>query len=208
MREEILLDWIKQGRLKSGQDLVLRTCVPGGQQWVAVNPREAGEAVMAAPGAQPVAAVARDQLVLPKVALRLSPVGEQLVGLPTWLWIEPASWAPVSKTVSVPGAAITATATPQSVTWATGDGASVVCPGPGTPYSSTSPPEAASPDCGHTYRALSPPGGFSLAATVTWDVQWAGAGKSGVFPGLESTAAVTVTVVDAPAVNIRPAGPR
>jgi hypothetical protein len=36
----------------------------------------------------------------------------QLTNLPTWLWINPAEWVPESKTATVPGESVTATATP------------------------------------------------------------------------------------------------
>jgi hypothetical protein len=36
----------------------------------------------------------------------------QLTNLPTWLWINPAEWAPESKTATVPGESVTAIATP------------------------------------------------------------------------------------------------
>jgi hypothetical protein len=46
----------------------------------------------------------------------------QLTNLPKWLWIDPAEWVPESKTATVPGESVTATATPVSVTWHPGDG--------------------------------------------------------------------------------------
>lgn len=206
---EIRDNWIVQGRLKPGQRFVLRTCDPGGREWLVLDPAQ-NTSGLAAPAPDPrvVAASARDRLALPAVAVRLSPVGEQLVGLPTWLWIDAAGWRPVSRSASVPGATVTATATPVSVRWTTGDGATLVCNGPGTPYSPTVAPEAPSPDCGHVYRAVSPEGGLAVSATVTWSVSWSGAGEAGVFPGLASTATVRADVVDAPAVNVSPGGGR
>lgn len=167
-----------------------------------------GLTVVTPPDPRVLAASARDRLALPAVAVRLSPVGQQLVGLPTWLWIDAVGWRPVSRSASVPGATVTATATPVSVRWATGDGATVVCSGPGTAYSPTVAPEAASPDCGHLYRSVSPAGGLAVSATVTWSVSWSGVGKAGVFPGLASTGTVRADVVDAPAVNVTPGGLR
>ena len=55
----------------------------------------------------------------------------QLTNLPTWLWINPAEWVPESKTATVPGESVTATATPVSVTWHPGDGSTVTCQGAG-----------------------------------------------------------------------------
>lgn len=173
-----------------------------------LDPDEDIADVPAPPSPVDLAESARDRLSLPAVGLGMSPVGDQLVGLPTWLWIGSSAWGPVSRTVTVPGVSVTATAIPMSVVWSTGDGGSVVCEGPGTPYSSAASPEATSPDCGHTYREMSPEGGFTVSATVRWSVEWSGAGESGVFPGLETAASVAVEVAEAPAVNVVPGGAR
>ncbi|MGE3253748.1 hypothetical protein [Pseudonocardia sp.] len=191
--------------MPSGQRAVLRVCPNVAPQWLSVETVGQGDAP-APPDPADLAAAARDRLVLPRVVVRVSPVGEQLVGLPTWLWVDASSWRPVSRSVSVPGASVKATATPESVTWSTGDGATVVCPGPGTPYTAAAAPEAASPDCGHVYRDVSPEGGFTVSATVRWRVAWSGAGRSGVFPGLARTESVAVRVAQAPAVNVTPDG--
>lgn len=204
IRPEIREDWIARGQLKPGQRFVLRTCEPGGRDWIVLNPGQDPRTAPAVANPAEVAAEARDRLNLPTVRLGMSPVGSQLVGLPTWLWVESDSWAPVSRTVSVPGVSATATARPVSVEWSTGDGGSVVCAGPGTPYSPDTPPEAASPDCGHTFRVISPRGGFVVAARVAWSVSWAGAGQSGVSPDLVTGATTTVVVDAAPAVNVLP----
>jgi len=127
------------------------------------------------------AALARQTLGLPSPVIRSSPAQAalQLTNLPTWLWINPAEWVPESKTATVPGESVTATATPVSVTWHPGDGSTVTCQGAGTPYTSADNPGSASPDCGHTYAASSagqPDGAFQATATITWDVTWQGAG--------------------------------
>lgn len=101
---------------------------------------------------------------------------------------------------------MTATATPDSVAWSTGDGEIVTCAGPGSPYRPDIPADAASPDCGHTFRRVSGVDGFTVTVTVRWSVSWAGAGQAGVFAGLESTASAVVMVRDAPAVNVLPGG--
>jgi hypothetical protein len=129
----------------------------------------------------------------------------QLTNLPTWLWINPAEWVPESKTATVPGESVTATATPVSVTWHPGDGSTVTCQGAGTPYTSAANPAAASPDCGHTYTASSagqPGGAFQATATITWDVTWQGAGGAGgALPPLFTTAAAAFRVAESQALN-------
>src|SRR5207248_3268020 len=146
---------------------------------------------------------ARSTLALPDVAIRVNPAGDQLVGLPTWLSLDPTSWRPQSATASVPGVSVTATATPTQAVWSMGDGESVVCHGPGTPWASGTDPMAASPDCGYTYRRSSagaPGGAYAVSVTISWSVTWAGAGQGGTIPGLTTTGAVPVRVAESQAV--------
>jgi hypothetical protein len=103
----------------------------------------------------------------------------------------------------VPGVSVTATARPVSAIWFMGDGGSVLCDGPGTPWRPGNDPAAASPDCGYTYRRSSAgaaDGKFSVTVTVTWRVTWAGAGGSGTIPGLTTTGTVQVPVQESQAV--------
>jgi hypothetical protein len=151
------------------------------------------------------ASQAERELQLPEPVIRSNPAPEavQLVGVPVWLWVEPSVWAPVSATVVVPGVSVTATATPRLVVWRPGDGAVVRCSGPGTPYTPAADPGSGSPVCGHTYTRSSagqPNNAFSVTATITWDVAWAGGGQQGVFPGLQTTAATVFRVAEAQAI--------
>ena len=127
-------------------------CVPAGcQVTVQTLACPIGAAAPAGPaaGAGPappdpavLAALARQTLGLPSPVIRSSPAQDalQLTNLPTWLWINPAEWVPESKTATVPGESVTATATPVSVTWHPGDGSTVTCQGAGTPYTSADNP--------------------------------------------------------------------
>ncbi|MBT8228009.1 MAG: hypothetical protein HKP61_13390 [Dactylosporangium sp.] len=143
-------------------------------------------------------AVAR--LTLPTLVLRWNPAppADQILYIPTWLWVDSVSWVPQSATASVPGLSVTATATPTRVVFATGDGNSVTCDGPGTAWQSGMDPLSASPTCGYTYPA---PGAYTLTATVTWTVTWAGGGTSGTVDPLTTSASQQVRVVEAGAVN-------
>jgi hypothetical protein len=161
------------------------------------------------PGAAPLpspaelAAMARKQLRLPSPTIAANPAGEQLVNLPTWLWLS-NGWGSVSATASVPGVSVTATATPTSVTWSMGDGATVTCQGAGTPFRPGSDPRAASPDCGYTYR-MSSAGqvgqAFPVTATVHWSITWSGAGQGGTFPDMTTTSRAAFRVAEAQALN-------
>jgi len=86
-----------------------------------------------------------------------------------------------------------------SVSWSLGDGSTVVCAGPGTPFvPGQSDAYAGSPDCGHTYTRAAT---VTVTATVSWQVRWAGGGTGGALPGLQSASTVLLRVVEAQAVN-------
>jgi hypothetical protein len=126
-------------------------------------------------------AVRRLPLSGPEVATSPPPDRDQLVNLPTWLWVRDG-WAPRSATASVPGVSVTVTATPESVTWDMGNGERVVCNGPGTPYNPSVRDEAQSTDCSYTYHwssAGQPSGRYQGTATMTWRVTWRANGAAG-----------------------------
>jgi len=183
-----------------------RACVTPG-----IIPGGAGPAPAraAAPAPAALARAAESRLGLGSPVIQASPaVGlDQLVHVPTWLWLA-GPWAAVRATAAVPGERVTATATPQRVTWYTGDGSVVTCRGPGTPYRPSDGPASPSPTCGHTYSrssAAAPGGAFTVTAMVTWDVTWAGGGAGGAFPGLVTTSAVRMPVAQSQAIVTGPA---
>jgi hypothetical protein len=146
------------------------------------------------------------QLTLPGFEISASPAtsADQLVGLPTWLWLDQAGWQPTTATAAVPGESVTATATPTSVTWSFGDGTTLTCQGPGTPYSAGDSPQQPSPTCGHTYTTTSanqPDAAFTVTATVSWSVVWAGGGQAGTVPGLQNTATTNLRIADVQSLN-------
>jgi hypothetical protein len=156
------------------------------------------------PSPEELAQQARAQLRLSNPRIASSPAGTQLVRLPTWLWLDRASWQPQSATASVPGVSVTATATPASVSWSMGDGATVRCTGPGTPFPAGGDPQATSPDCGHTYQrssATAPGQRFPATATVSWQIRWSGAGASGTFPDMATSASASFRVAEAQALG-------
>ncbi|MFE6287855.1 hypothetical protein [Streptomyces sp. NPDC057877] len=158
-----------------------------------------------------VAEVARqavERLELPEPVIRTSPDEDyvQVVHVPTWMWVDKGVWGPVSETAEVPGVRVTATARPRAAVWSMGDGATVTCRGPGTPYSARYRPQSESPDCGYTYRrsSLGEPGGaFTVSVRVTWDVEWRGGGQAGAIPGLVVSAERQLVVDEVQAVVTR-----
>jgi hypothetical protein len=150
------------------------------------------------------AQAAYNQLRLPSPSIEANPAGEQLVGLPTWLWMDRHEWAAVSATASVPGVSVTAVARPTEVVWSLGDGTTVRCAGPGTQYVPSGNPKRSSPDCGHIYRTSSAGrarGAFAVSATVHWMVTWSGAGQNGAFPDLTTVSNAAFRVAESEALN-------
>lgn len=136
-------------------------------------------------------------------AMRLSPGLDkpQVVNVPAWYFLDPASWAPVSSSVAAGAVTVTVTATPVSVTWTSGDGGSVTCAGPGTPYPVEDPnPPAQSPTCGHAFTRASagfPDGVYPLTAQVSWQIGWrASTGVTGTLPPTATSATAQVRVVE------------
>jgi len=167
----------------------------GGPVWMAGAPPVVSPEVLARQ--------ARARLNLPAVVIKMNPPGDQLVNLPIWLTLEPASWKPQSATASVPGVSVTATARPVKAAWSMGDGTTETCTGPGTAWTSGTDPAKASPDCGHVYRrssANAPGATYTVTVTVTWEVTWAGAGQTGTVPGLTTTGQVQTRVQESQAV--------
>ena len=104
-----------------------------------------------------------------------------VIGLPVWMWVAdrgPSTTGPITTSATAAIWTVTATATLNRIVWEMGDGRTVTCAGPGTPYEDsfgTSP----SPDCGHVYSV---PGEYTVSATSHWTVNWSGIGRTGSFP--------------------------
>jgi len=149
-------------------------------------------------------AVSHLRLANPVIQSSPAPGALQLTRLPVWLWIAPAAWQPQSATAQVPGESVTATATPVSAAWSMGDGTTVTCHGPGTPYSGGNP-AAASPTCGHTYQRSSagqPAGAYQVTVTITWDITWtATGGAGGALAPLHTIGAAQFQVAESQALN-------
>jgi hypothetical protein len=173
------------------------------------------------PGAAPpdpatAGAKAASELQLPAPSPALSPSATGYVNLAEWLGIAPSIWHTVTTSAEAcnAGGCVTAaaTATPAYVTWTTGDGSTVACDGPGTAYNSALSAEAQSTNCSHTYRTTSagqpsPDGNpndaaFTVTATVTWMVAWAGPnGSAGVLPSLTTVGSSPLKVAQIESVN-------
>ncbi len=133
---------------------------------------------------------ARSRLPLPAPTARRSPVGDALVNLPTWWWVDPSTSTPLSQRTEVGPIWAEVSARPVRTVWEPGDGSPpLVCAGAGTPYDPLRAPEGQSSDCSHSYlhsSAAEPQQGlspndrfFAVTVTVFWQVSWTGAGGAG-----------------------------
>jgi len=156
---------------------------------------------------QQLLAEARRYLPLPLPVPRLNPAGDQLVNLPTWMWLD-GGWTRETSSVSVPGITVTVSADPVSATWTMGDGSTVVCDGPGTPFDPSRPSATQLPSCTHTYaRSSAGQTGstFPVSVTVRWRATWDVVGfvGGGDLGTIDRTTTFTVRVGEVQAVNTR-----
>lgn len=186
-------------RTPDGQELSA-----GPVQWLQSPPPGYGGGINVAVIAQQ--AVDKMLLTGPQIGMAPAPGKTGLVGMPVWMWttISPTTWGPNSKSVTAGAVTVTATARATQIAWSMGDGHSVTCTGPGTPYDPSYGAHP-SPDCGHTYTSTSARhdgGKFHVGAVTTWKVDWTGAGQTGQLT-LTRTSATNVAVAEAQAV-VRP----
>lgn len=139
------------------------------------------------------AGIAYDRIRVPDTEISLKPDAQnaQKVNLPTWAWLDEATFEPVSVTARVPVLGLWArtTATPVSLTIDPGTDdaelhpSSGTCPinddgSIGTPYSPGSAEET--PPCGLTFLRATPDGEtYPFRATINWSVEWEGSGGTG-----------------------------
>ncbi len=182
-----------KGKDPEKYDLYFRSCSNGGQD----NP----DGFIVVPEGQPpvpqvdpqeLAQRAVDSMTLlgPDIASPKA-AGKYIVGVPMWMWVDQSAttYGPNTASASAGGVTVTATAKVSKVVWQMGDGASVTCDGPGTPYQS-SEGMAQSPTCGHVYSKTSASaqgGKFPVTATSTWTIDWQGGGTAGQLTEIRQT---------------------
>lgn len=141
------------------------------------------------------------------VAVRLEPptptpatsprLGSQtVVQMPTWLWLDAGDWRPIEGSRTVGTVSVRVRATPKTALWLMGDGATVSCAGPGTPWVQGLDPSAS--DCSHTYLDSSyglPRGRFDASVSVQWEYEWwLNGAYQGAFGSLDVSTAFEVAV--------------
>ncbi|MCX4564380.1 ATP/GTP-binding protein [Streptomyces phaeochromogenes] len=117
--------------------------------------------------------------------------GKYTVGVPMWMWVNQSAttYGPNTASASAGGITVTATAKVSKIVWKMGNGASVTCNGPGTPYQA-SKGMAQSPTCGHVYSKTSAgtrSDKFPVTATSTWTIDWEGGGAAGQLAEIRET---------------------
>ncbi|MEG3628941.1 hypothetical protein V5O46_14940 [Streptomyces sp. C6-003] len=142
---------------------------------------------------QILAELAYNRVQLPPTEVALAPDAATKVNLPTWVWLDEATFKEVSVTASLDVGGLdiqaTTTAKPVSLKLEPGtadaetypssgectintDGVSI-----GEPYADGKADET--PPCGVRYLRSSGEGTFKLQATITWDITWEGTGGTG-----------------------------
>lgn len=140
-----------------------------------------------------------------------APYRRTWVGIPVWLWVDQpteSSWGPMSRTATIGGVTVTATAKVQSLTWSSGDGQRVTC-GEGTrfdPVYWANRPAVDSPTCGFRYQKTSTGGTFTLSATTNWIVEWSGGGQTGNIQMPTTTSSTEIRVGELQSVNVTTSG--
>ncbi|MGW3956448.1 ATP/GTP-binding protein [Streptomyces sp. NPDC004752] len=117
--------------------------------------------------------------------------GKYTVGVPMWMWVNQSAttYGPNTASASAGGITVSARAKVSKIVWMMGDGASVTCNGPGTPYQA-SEGMAQSPTCGHVYSktsAVAQNGKYPVTATSTWTIDWQGGGQAGQLTEVRQT---------------------
>lgn len=156
-------------------------------------------------------AEARGRIDLPLPRPELSPDGEQVVNLTTWMWMAPDELETQQATAAVPGVAVTVTAVPEAAYWTMGDGSIVTCAGPGTPFDPSRPSASQHTGCSHRYQhsSVNQPGqAFAASVTTRWRLSWTvvGAGGGGDLGSIDRTTSFSIPVAEVQTVNVNPRG--
>ncbi len=118
-----------------------------------------------------VGAQAASEIPFPAPSISLSPKANGWVNFPEWLWIDSSIWHSISTSATAcnPGGCTTATATatPNQVVWAFGDGGTTTCKDAGTPYNYSITSNQVT-DCSYVFKSSSE--SYSVTATVDWSV--------------------------------------
>jgi hypothetical protein len=150
---------------------------------------------------------AYDEIDIPETEIEINPEGNQLVNLPTWIWVDTADFEPRTVRAELPinGVWAETTATPVSLTIDPGTEDAETFPADGEcpigedgqigePFEDDRAEEA--PPCGVTYlRATHQVDSYELTASLTWEVSWTGSQTEGENPLPSGTFETTHEIV-------------
>lgn len=157
---------------------------------------------------------AYDELPVPGTEIEMKPAGATKVNLPTWVWLDKATFKKISVTASLPGTGLSATTSAEPVSLqldpGTGDARTNPASGDceintdasiGEPYAQGKANDT--PPCGITYlRASGSDRPYSMQATVTWQITWTSTtGEGGDLPDGTFGATQDVAVQEIQSVN-------
>jgi hypothetical protein len=147
------------------------------------------------------------RMTIPLPDVSLSPAVDQIVNLPSWLWI--SNWAPLTGSATLGGVTVTVTAQPSTARWVFGDGNTSTC-APGVAWSADANPAEA---CTHTWAKSSagePSDSYRLRLAVNWTASYtvSGGAGGGTLPPLTRTAELPVRVAEVQAINDHVRGSR
>lgn len=147
------------------------------------------------------------RMTIPLPDVSLSPAVDQIVNLPSWLWI--SNWAPLTGSATLGGVTVTVTAQPSTARWVFGDGNTSTC-APGVEWSPDANPAEA---CTHTWAkssAAEPSDSYRLRLAVNWTASYtvSGGAGGGTLPPLTRTAELPVRVAEVQAINDHVGGSR
>jgi len=160
-------------------------------------------------------ALAYQHMVLPGTKVTLAPEAITKVNLPTWAWLDEATFDEVQATaaINVPGFNIQATTTakPKSLTLSPGTADATTIPADGgcpivdgrigEPYAKGRAKET--PPCGIVYHRSSNGETIPLKASLTWEISWTGTGQAAPADMPDGTIEATqnITVEEIQSVN-------
>jgi len=159
------------------------------------------------------AGLAYQRTKVPGTKISAAPAGKSTVNLPTWIWLDKATFKTVSVTASLPGTGLWATTTAKPVSLHIDPGTDDAQTSPmsgectinddgsiGEPYAKGKANET--PPCGVTYMRSSGDDSYALKATLTWEISWKGAGgTAGDLPNGTFATTTQVPVQEIQSVN-------
>ena len=144
---------------------------------------------------------ARKRLEIPDPDPVINPPREQLVGLPTWLWLD-RPWERISAVASIGDVWAAVSAHPVQSHWLFSDGSELWCDR-GEVYDIWRSPREQSSGCTHTFRhssSMRADGVEWIAVVVTWRVEWYASDIGGQPLGtVDRATAFPVRVIEAQA---------